>query len=106
MLVLAADVARFLGRDGDQNAIDLATEHLPIITAMVRRYVRGSGFDTDGIPDNDLAAVIVSSAARYVSNPSGTISETVGPFSVRQGIFNGWTLPELAILHAYRRRAA
>ena len=105
MLPTAADVARFLGREGDQNATDLATEHLPIITAMIRRYVREAGF-IDGIPDNALVAVIVTSTARYVSNPSGTISETVGPFSVRQGIFNEWTLPELPILHAYRRRAA
>ena len=48
----------------------------------------------------------MSSKARYVSNPSGTVMETMGPFSVRYGVFNGWTLPELAILHAYRRRAA
>ena len=47
---------------------------------MVRRYVREAGV-TAGIPDNDLAAVIVTSTARYVSNPSGTLAETVGPFS-------------------------
>ena len=71
---------------------------------MVRRYVREADF-TPGIPDDDLAAIIVTSTARYVSNPSGTIAE-IGPFSARQGILNGWTLLELAILHAYRRRAA
>ena len=30
--------ARFLGREGDKKATDLATEHLPIVTTMVRRY--------------------------------------------------------------------
>ena len=67
-------------------------------------YVREAGF-TLGIPDDDLAAVIVTSSARYVSNPLAQWRRR-GPFSVRQGIFKGWTLPELAILHAYRRRAA
>lgn len=105
MMVLPADVAAFLGRSTDTTVVALAGEHLPIVTAMVRAYVQGAGF-TAGIPDDDLAAVIVSSTARYVMNPAGTIAETVGPFSVRYGVFNGWTLPELAIMHQYRRRSA
>lgn len=53
----------------------------------------------------DVAAVIVSSCARLVVNPEHTRDQTTGPFSIRQGIFNGWTLPELAILHRHRKRA-
>ena len=49
---------------------DLATEHLPVVTAMVRLYVPDAGL-IDGIPDNDLAALIVTSTARYVSTPPG-----------------------------------
>ena len=105
MIVLPSDVAAFLGRTGDTELLTRAGEHLPVITAMVRAYVRGVGFTPEG-PSDDLAAVIVSSCSRLVSNPSGTITETLGPFSVRYGVFNGWTLPELAILHTYRRRSA
>lgn len=105
MVVFPDDVARFLGRPDDSTVFGLALEHLPVVTAMVRRYVRGVGFN-DGEPDDDLAAVIVSATARAVANPSHTVTETVGDFSVRYGVFNGWTLPELAILHSYRRRTA
>jgi len=106
MFVLSSDLAAFLGKDQDPNVLDLANAHLPIVTSMVRAYTQGSGFAAAGEPADDIAAVIVSSCARYVSNPTGMLSETVGQFSVRYGVFNGWTLPEPAILHQYRRRAA
>ena len=99
------DVAAFLGRTGDAATVALATTHLPVVTAMVRAYVRGRG-STDAEPAEDLALVIVTSTARLVVNPEHTIEQTTGPFSIRQAVFNGWTLPELAILHQYRRRAA
>lgn len=102
--VTPGDVVAFLGRTGDATAIALAAEHLPIVAQMVNAYTRGRGF-VDGVAGDDLAAVIVSSCARSVANPEHTISQETGPFSIRQGIFQGWTLPELAILHRYRRRA-
>lgn len=100
------DVAAFLGRGDDSTVVALAAEHLPVVTAMVKAYTRGNGFDDTGAAADDLAAVIVSSTARLVMNPSHTVEENAGPFSVRPGVFNGWTLPELAILHTYRRRTA
>lgn len=106
MIVTPADVAAFLGQGQDTTVLALAGKHLPVVTAMVRAYVHGVGFNATTGPADDLAAVIVSSCSRLVSNPSGTITETTGPFSVRYGVFNGWTLPELAILHTYRRRSA
>ncbi|MGZ5406119.1 MAG: DUF6093 family protein, partial [Nocardioides sp.] len=45
-----------------------------------------------------------SSCPRLVGNPEHTVEQTTGPFSIRHGIFIGWTLPELAILHRYRKR--
>lgn len=105
MLPTAADVAAFLGRSGDAATVALATEHLPIVTQMVKAYTRDRGFDEAGDPGDDLAAVIVSSTARLVANPEHTMEQSTGPFSIRQGIFHGWTLPELAILHRYRKRA-
>lgn len=101
----ASDVVAFLGRPGDAATLTLAGEHLPTVRAMVRAYVRGNGFDTSDVPSDDLAAVIVSSCARLVVNPSLTIEDTAGPYSVRHGTFSGWTLPELAVLHTYRKRA-
>ncbi len=41
-----------------------------------------------------------------VNNPTNRGSSTVGPFSETPGVFNGFTLPELAVLHLYRRRTA
>lgn len=102
------DVTDFLGKDppalDDTHQI---SKHLDTVTAMVKAYTRGAGFDPGtGEPGDDLALVIVSSVARLVTNPSHTVSESVGPFAVRQAVFTGWTLPELAVLHRYRRRLA
>ena len=71
---------------------------------MVKAYTRDRGF-VDGEPGDDVSVVLVSSCARLVVIPEHTISQETGPFSIRQGIFQGWTLPELAILHRYRKRA-
>lgn len=101
-----ADVAAFLGRPGDTATGELATAHLPAVTAMVKAYTRDRGFDPiTGEPGDDIAAVIISSTARAVANPEHNVSVDMGTFSIRHGIFQGWTLPELAILHRYRRRA-
>lgn len=100
----AGDVAKFLGQGDDPKVVALAEQHLPFVTATVKAYTRGKGF-ADGVPGDDLALVIVASCARLVRNPTMVESETVGPFSTAPGAFLGWTLPELAILHRYRRRA-
>lgn len=110
MIPIPEDVAGFLGRPVDDPAtIALAAEHLPVVTAMVRAYVRGRGFtagEQGDEPADDLALVIIASTARLTANPEMLALETTGPFTRRQGVFEGWTLPELAILHTYRRRAA
>lgn len=107
----AQDVAAFLGVD-DPATMSKAEQHVPIVTAFVRAYTRGGGFDGDGTgtgggyyPNQDVAAVITSATARLVQNPSLARSQTTGPYSVSPGILDGFTLPELAVLHQYRRRA-
>jgi len=105
MLPIASDVAAFLGQPGDSGLLALAEEHLPVVTAMVKGYVRGRGF-TAGQPADDLALIIVSSTARLTANPQMTTEEAIDDYSRRQAIFTGWTLPELAVLNNYRRRAA
>lgn len=54
----------------------------------------------------DVAAVILTSAVRSMSNPSQDVQIEIGGIRNQPAIFNGWTLPELAVLHAYRRRSA
>ncbi len=100
------DVADLLGQGDDLDVITLAQQHLPVVTAQVRAYTRGRGFDPlTNEPADDVALVIVSTTARHVTNPQNLRSETTGPFAVAYQIVNGWTLPELAVLHRYRRRA-
>ncbi|MDQ3709214.1 MAG: hypothetical protein M3387_07940, partial [Actinomycetota bacterium] len=76
--------------------------------ALVGAYVRRQGFGTnvDGSPDNlieeDLAAVIISAAARSQANPEHLARREIGSFSEVPGRFDGWTLPELAVLHRHR----
>lgn len=112
MIVTAYDVAAFLGpemgTEGDA-VREQADAHLPVVTAMVRAYVRGRGFSPDGEPFDDVAQVIVSSTARLVQNPRMLTEDThaLDDFSRtrRLAVFDGWTLPELAVLHRYRKRA-
>ncbi len=103
MLVTPMQVAAFLGRPGDPDTIALAGEHLPIVTAMVSAYTRGQGF-LDGVPGDDLAAVVVTAVCRLLANPE-QLGYDVGGVGYRGG-FVGWSLAELAVLNTHRRRAA
>lgn len=107
MLPTASDVLTFLGQPPAGAGQNLAPVERALHTAtmMVKGYTRGRGFDDMGIPNEDLAAVIVSCAARLYSNPAGSGQEAAGPFQRTPGVFNGWTLAELAILNNYRIRA-
>ena len=104
MAVAAAQVAAFLGQPDDAATLATAAQAIPVVTTMVRAYVRGG----DGWETNDeLDAVICTASARMVTNPGGLpVDEAVGPFtrSVR-GAFQGWTLAELFVLNRYRRTA-
>lgn len=106
MMPTAQGVADFLGQGDDTDVVALAGSHLPIVLEAVKAYTRGGGFDETGaLPDTDVEAVIVSATARSVRNPSQDTWQRAGSFSHRPGIFDGWTLAELAILHRHRRRA-
>lgn len=99
---LSMDVVTFLGEsDPDVAQVDA---HVHTAAMMVRAYTRGRGFE-GGFPEEDVAAVIVSCAARLYRNPTLDRSQQVGPFQTAPGSFHGWSLPELAILHRYRQRA-
>lgn len=101
---LAERQAAHIGRAGDREAIELANMHLPVVEAFVHGYTRGRGF-TDGVPAHPLEHVIISAAARLVTNPEQVHQYTTGDYSERPAVLTGWTLAELSILNNYRRRA-
>ncbi len=105
----AHEVAAFLGRGDDPGVVALAEAHLPVVATFVRAYTRGVGF-TDGEPNDELDAVILTATARLVSNPSDLRASELdanGKVSVTERRDPwGWTLIERAVLHQYRRRTA
>lgn len=104
-----ADVAGFLGRGSDAAFVALCNVHVPLVTAFVRGSTRGVGFEdpSDSTSDlqEDLRAVIITATARLVVNPAQVEREGADSYFA-VGSFQGWSLPELAILHAYRRTTA
>jgi hypothetical protein len=95
---------------GDQLPSSSTVERLEAVLrtvkAMASSYTRGNGF-TEGVPAEDLEAVIYSAAMRWVSNPSQIpMRQQLGAVAVDlRGGFIGWTLVELAVLNNYRDRA-
>lgn len=97
-------VADFLGQGDDGTVVALADQHVALVTTFVDAYTRGQGF-TAGVPEADLDAVIVTATARLVTNPAQAQREALGEYQVTPALA-GWTLPELAVLHRWRRRLA
>ena len=89
----------------------VAEEHgtvvLQIITTMAKAYTRGRGFADDGTPVEEIRDVILTAAARLVSNSRGLqYSEAVGPESYDyRSAFTGWTVVERICLDRWRIRA-
>ena len=101
----AEDVVAFLGEPEDGCNWTQIETVLATAKAMVQGFTRGRGFNQLDEPNGEIAAVIVSCAARLYRNPTLDRGQTTGPFAQQPGIFAGWTLAELAILHNYRVRA-
>jgi hypothetical protein len=99
----ATDLGALLGRTV---GAEQASAVLGIVTSMAKSYVRGQGF-SGGVPNDELAAVILTAAARLLSNPRGLlIDETEGPSSVSyRSAFTGWTVAELFVLNRFRVRS-
>ncbi len=100
----ATDLAAHLQTDVDTATAVLA---LKVATDVVFTYTRGQGFNAvTGAPGDDLAAVVLLVAGRIYTNPAATEMTQIDDYTVRYAAFNGWTLPELAVLNTYRRRTA
>lgn len=104
-MLTGQDIADFLGRGDDTDTVALADFHLPVVTAFVKSYTRGNGWYV-GTPNPEIEAVIMTAAARLVPNPEQTKRVQVGDYTETPAILDGFTLPELAVLHLYRRRTA
>ncbi|PJE23668.1 MAG: hypothetical protein CK431_09960 [Mycobacterium sp.] len=102
----AADVAAFLRKTGDAATEADAALAWSIIGAMAQSYTRGQGF-TNGLPADDLSAVIFTATLRFLANKGQLeMSRTKGPFSIEyRSSFNDWSVAELSVLHRYRKRA-
>ncbi|WP_137148080.1 hypothetical protein [Mycolicibacterium sp. CR10] len=90
---------------GSEVSSDQAEAVISVVQAMVSAHTRGQGF-TEGEPNAELSAVILSASARLLCNTAGLERETMGSLSVQygSGAF-GFTLPELRILDRYRVKA-
>jgi hypothetical protein len=108
-LPVAGDLLTFMGWSPDAVVTAQATAHLNTAALAARTYTRGRGFvkdaDNSWTLEEDIAAVIVSAAARSLNNPTQDKRIEAGSFNSVPGSFAGWSLAELGILHAYRRRA-
>jgi len=102
----AETVAAYLGKADEVAIVSLAQQHLPIVTAFVRAYTRGGGFDETGIPGPDVEVVIITACARLTSNPEQVSRYQTADYAENPATLHGFTLPELAVLHLYRRRTA
>jgi hypothetical protein len=115
--------AAFLASHAESNSDDeaRAVTAAGLIKALAMSYTRGNGFDPDGHPLPDIAAVIVMATARLAANPNqvhqqvpvdgvdvpvahdgGTVTEAT--VLANTGAFYGWSLAELAVLNRYRQR--
>ena len=82
------------------------TTVVPIVTTMARAYTRGRGFDA-GEPNDEIAAVIATAAARLAVNGKQLARKKVDDVEYEytlRGTF-GWTLAEQVVLNRYRVRA-
>ena len=97
------DLATYVGQAVNE---DQAEAVIAVVSALAASYTRGAGF-TDGVPADDLWAVILSASARRLADTSGIVGEErMGPFAVSyQPNSGGWSTSELVTLNRYRQRA-
>ena len=101
---LVTEVGTYLG---ETNTTPQVRGHVEQMSQFVKAYTRSNGFDPARGPNVELRAVIVTAAARSLTNPGGlTTTETTGPFTRTVYSWNGFNLMEQAVLNRYRRRTA
>lgn len=106
-MVTADDVVGFLALPvDDDDVLARADQALTVVREFAKAYTRGNGF-TGQLPTEDIAQVMLTAAARLVSNTRQlSVAENMGPFGTDfRGGFTGWTLVETFVLDRYRMNA-
>ena len=100
-----------MGYEHTGKLLAMADEHLWTVATFVYGYTRGRGFEMGGFrsdpkpePAWDLRRVILSAAARSLANPQSLKQYSAGDYSETPSVLTSWTLPEIAVLHRYRKR--
>jgi hypothetical protein len=96
------DLAGLVGREVNEVQ---AQAVLAIVSAQAKSYTAGRGWDTAGEPYNDVWAVILTAAARRLTDPTQTVTDRrMGPFAESFQPIDGWSTSELYVLDRYRER--
>ena len=100
-----------MGYEHTGKLLAMADEHLATVTVFVYGYTRGRGFEMGGFksdpkpePAWDLRRVILSAAGRSLANPQSLKQYSAGDYSETPSVLTSWSLPEIAVLHRYRKR--
>lgn len=99
-----AELSAFLGPTYGANLdSDQAASVLQVVTSHARAHTRGVGFDADGNPNADIAACILSGAARLISHIRMVQTyESFGPAIASFGAAPfSWSLAETLTLDRY-----
>lgn len=103
-----AEVLAYLDRPGDEHLVAQAGKHAAQAAMLARSYTRGRGFGTGdeaGKCAEDIAAVVVTYAARSLTNPTSAREIDAGSFRASPGSAWSFSLVELLVLNGYRQRA-
>ncbi|GAB2917294.1 hypothetical protein GCM10027047_13850 [Rhodococcus aerolatus] len=101
-----ADVLAYLGWPSAPELIAQADQHVETVKMLALAHTRGRGLvDVFGACDDAFGAVILSAAARSLSNPSHARRIEAGSYNEVGGVFSGWTLVERVVLDGLRRTA-
>jgi hypothetical protein len=98
-----SDLGALTGRTVSQ---EQGTAVLTVVSAMASAYTRGQGF-TNGVPNDEIRAVILTASARLISNTTGLLYDEIeGPSQISyRSAFTGWSVAEQFVLNRYRVRA-
>lgn len=99
------DLVAFAGRQPEADVMAAAEQVLSIVEAFARAYTRGRGF-LNGMPGEDVEAVIMTASARLLLSPEQWVRDEAGEVSTVATPFVSWTLVEGFVLNRYRKRAA
>ena len=101
-------VISYLGWPSDSTLVTQANAHAAQAATLVKAYTRGRGFGTGddaGKVEEGIASVIVTYAARSLSNPTSARDIEAGAFKESPGSPWSFSLVESLVLQGHRRMA-